>query len=158
MDIDLTLPSLTFMGIAYAAAAVLAIAGVASLQGNFRVNGAANWILLFVFAPLPVLVGVPLAGLVALDPYAALPPVAMATILALPWIYLILPSLLPDFQVDSFTSALVPAALVGGGLFIGGLVTQSFPNGLLLGDTDSKAVFEGRSAGLDLSAPNGNEE
>jgi hypothetical protein len=81
----------------------------------------------------------------------------MTVILALPWIYLIMPALLPDFQVDSFTSALTPAALIGGGLFIGGIATDAFPNGLLLGDTDKTAVFEGKSAGLDLQGPDGSE-
>lgn len=147
---DILMPTLNHVLYAYGIAAVLALAGVMSLPTNFRVNGPVNYLLFTLFAPVPVIVGVPLADLVALDPYAALPPVGMTVIVALPWVYLILPALLPDFQVDSFTSALVPSVLVGGGLFIGGMLTNSFPNGLLLGETDSNKVFLDRSAGTDL--------
>jgi hypothetical protein len=147
---DLLFPDIMFMAIAYGAGAVLALAGVASLPTNFRVDGPMNWLLFTLLAPAPMLAAVTLADFVALDAQAALPPVAMAVILALPWIYFFLPTMLPDFQVDSFGAALVPAMMIGGGLFIGGLVTNSFPNGLLLGHTDSQNVFVGRSAGTDL--------
>jgi uncharacterized BrkB/YihY/UPF0761 family membrane protein len=139
------------------AASVLSAIAVALMPNNFRVGGAVNWILYFIFAPLPVLAGVPLAYLVALDPYAGLPPTAMVVIVSVLWIYLIMPAVLPDFQADTFVATLVPSVLIGAGLFIGGIATNSFPNGLLLGTTDDQKVFIDRSAGLDLYGTKGEE-
>jgi len=137
-----------YMVVAFVIGAVLVGIIAASMKNQFRVEGVASWLALALFAPVPVLLGKPLAGLVALPTEAALPSVGVTVVLAVLWIHLILPALLPDFQVNALSASCVPAVCLGLAVLVSGMALGEFPQGIGVGQ--QQAIFEGRSAGLDL--------
>ena len=140
---------LDYLLVAFLAGAVLSCAAIAAMQSSFRVGGAPSWILLVVLIPLPLFAARPLAGLVMLDPNAALPVVGIGVALSVLWIHIVLPAAIPDFQASTLSATCVPAVCLGLGLFIAGATTQTFTS-LTFGHEE--AVFD-KGAGLDLNAP-----
>ncbi|CAN5461260.1 hypothetical protein BH09SUM1_BH09SUM1_24190 [soil metagenome] len=139
-------PDTTFIVAAYVSAAILVTICMAVMRGSFRVSGAPSWILLALLAPLPVLVGIPIAGLTALNTEAALPATGISIVAGLIWIHFILPALVPDYSPGNFGASCLPAVLIGAAVMIGGVAGNTFPQGMGLGHETS--TFEGKSAGV----------
>jgi hypothetical protein len=148
--LEIVWPDTKFLAVAYVAGLVLLGAAFAALPKQFRLDGAASWMIVLLLGPLPVLVGVPLASAVALSPYAALPPAALSGLVGLLWVHFVLPALAPDFQTDSFVSSCIPSFLIAAAVFVGGVGANTWTEGYGLGSTDDQNVFMDRSAGTDL--------
>lgn len=120
------IPSLTYLVVGYVLGAILVLLGAVLLRSNVRVAGFSSWLLLAVFAPVPVLLGYTAASLSMLNVEYMLPPVALTVLLAIVLIHFGLPAILPDFQTSNLGATCVLAVFLGFATLVGAAVSGEF--------------------------------
>ncbi len=110
---NIVVPNPAFLGMAYAIGIVTMLLAGLAMRKWLRIGSLASWILFVFIAPTPLLFSITVAGLTGVPTNAALPAMAMASILGMVMAHFILPALAPDFQTDGWMTSCVIGFLLG---------------------------------------------
>lgn len=142
---NFVIPSMQFVVGGYLAGMIAGLTMVACLQSGYRLGSVGTWLLFAILIPIPVLAAIPLAGIAYLPTTAALPPTGAAVLVGVFVVHWVLPTLLPDFNTNTFSASALLAVVLGLVAGIVGLLTGDFPDGLV---TEAIDPFSGREGGL----------